>query len=186
MLAQLLTDVQDPLENEPRYIGEDPYTNCSIASLKTQALPFRAGAHFDGMELGKRIKAKMKAKKITAKAMAEACGVTPSAVSSWFRTSRIGKGTLAKVASVLDEDLETLITGEEDAFDHPLIRPHKPSYEATNLATWLDRITDNQRRARIAHECMALIFREVDGPHLQPTAEPDPQSRIPHAAPRLR
>jgi transcriptional regulator with XRE-family HTH domain len=138
------------------------------------------------MELGKRIKAKMKAKKITATAMAEACGVTPSAVSSWFRTSRIGKGTLAKVASVLDEDLEALITGDEDASDHSSSRPHKPSYDAAHLATWLDRITDAERRGRIAHECMALILRELDGPHLQPTAEPDPQSRTLPAAPRVR
>ena len=147
-----------------------------------QALPFAVGAQFDDMKLGERIKAKMKAKKITVTAMAEQCGVTPSAVSSWFRTSRIGKGTLAKVASVLDEDLESLITGEQETPEHASSRPHKPSYDAAHLATWLDRIKDAERRGRIAHECMALILRELDGPHLQPTAEPDPQSRTPRAA----
>ena len=124
----------------------------------------------------------MKAKKITNKAMADACGVTPSAVSSWFRTNRIGKGTLAQVATVLDMDLHELMTGDPAAKAQPTNEPTGPSPEAAHLGVWLDRITDAERRGRIAHQCMALILREIDGPHLQPTETPGQASKKPRAA----
>ena len=68
---------------------------------------------------------------------------------------------------------------------HPQVEPQTPaelSPGAVHLGRWLDKIKDADRRSRIAHVCMAIVLQELDGPHLQPTPEPDPGSRTPRAA----
>jgi len=75
------------------------------------------------MHLGKRIKDLMAVKKISTKEMATYCGVTPGAVSNWFSTGRITKANLAKVAKLLEADLEALSLGED--------QPPKPPQGAT-------------------------------------------------------
>ncbi len=53
--------------------------------------------------------------KVSSKAMAAHCGVTPGAVSAWFSTGRISKGNLLKVAELLAMDVAALISGEPGA-----------------------------------------------------------------------
>ena len=132
------------------------------------------------MDLGKRIKARMQAKKISSKAMADACGVTPSAVSSWYRTNRISKDALAKVATVLDVSLEELITGESVA--RPAAPAESPSATALYLARWLDKVQDQETKERIAHVAMLEILKVIDGPGRHTTQEPSAQSKTPHGA----
>ncbi len=53
--------------------------------------------------------------KVSSRAMAEHCGVTPGAVSAWFSTGRISKANLLKVAKRLQIDVADLITGVSTA-----------------------------------------------------------------------
>lgn len=158
---------QAPIESAPRRIDASPSLDCSIASLLTQALPFSGGADYGVMDIGKRIKARMKAEKITSKAMADACGVTPSAVSSWFRTGRISKGALAVAAGVLQTSVEELITGEPTGQSLPGASP-----DAAYVGHWLDKIKDRELRERVAHSCVSLILQSIDRPASEPTQGP--------------
>jgi SOS-response transcriptional repressor LexA len=63
------------------------------------------------MHIGTLIKSLMKSKGVTTKAMSEYCGVTPSAVSSWFSTGRISKENMAKAAELLKVSTDDLISG---------------------------------------------------------------------------
>lgn len=175
MQAQHLATLQAPLASAARHIDVNPSLNCSIASLSTQALPFSDLAHYGDMELGKRIKATMKAKKVTSKAMADACGVTPSAVSSWYRTSRISKDALAKVATVLGVSMEELITGESE----PL--PPKLSIDGERFVYWLTKIKDRDLRDRARDAAMQIIYSAGEGQWPKslepPTPEPTPPNK---------
>ena len=61
-----------------------------------------------------------------------------------------------------------------------------PSPDAAYVARWLDKIKDQEVKERIAHSCVALILREIDGPALPPTPEPAPVVKKPAAAVRAR
>ncbi len=60
---------------------------------------------------GHHIRAAMARSKVSSKAMAAYCDVTPGAVSAWFSTGRISKANLLKVAQRLQVDVADLITG---------------------------------------------------------------------------
>ena len=64
--------------------------------------------------------------------------------------------------------------------------PAGPSPDAAYVARWIDKIQDQEVKERIAHACVALVLREIDGPALQPTPEPDRAARTPAAASRVR
>lgn len=66
------------------------------------------------MHIGKRIQRLMKLKKVATKEMAAHCGITPSAVSSWFSTGRISKENLALAAELLKVSTDELISGEAE------------------------------------------------------------------------
>ena len=60
---------------------------------------------------GHHIRAAMARSKVSSKAMAAHCDVTPGAVSAWVSTGRISKANLLKVAQRLQIDVADLITG---------------------------------------------------------------------------
>lgn len=64
---------------------------------------------------GHHIRAAMARSKVSSKAMAAYCDVTPGAVSAWFSTGRISKANLLKVAQRLQIDVAELITGVSTA-----------------------------------------------------------------------
>jgi SOS-response transcriptional repressor LexA len=91
------------------------------------------------MHIGTRIQRLMKAKKITTKAMSAHCGVTPSAVSSWFSTGRISKEKLALAAELLEVRIEELISGDSadvsDLIEIP--PPGAPAALSVPLLSWV-------------------------------------------------
>jgi transcriptional regulator with XRE-family HTH domain len=126
------------------------------------------------MHIGKRIQQRMKEKKITTQAMADACGVTAGAVSNWFSSGRIAKDNLAIVAKQLGTSINELITGEPDEAQ-PTPIPGA-SYEAQKLATWLDKIKDEQAHLVAYSAAMEQILRVVNGLPPLPTHTPAPHS----------
>jgi transcriptional regulator with XRE-family HTH domain len=77
----------------------------------------RAGIHTPGMHIGERIKALVNEKNVSVKALALHCGVSPGAVSNWFRTGRITKENLLLAAEFLGATAEEIISGIPPARD---------------------------------------------------------------------
>jgi transcriptional regulator with XRE-family HTH domain len=95
---------------------------------------------------GNHIRSAMARSKVSSKAMAAHCGVTPGAVSAWFSTGRISKANLLKVAALLQVDIAELITGEQAtsprAEDAPAVAPAPVTPAAMQLAQIYDWLTD--------------------------------------------
>ena len=86
----------------------------------------------------------------------------------------------AKAAAYLRVDHNWLVTGRGVMAPTRSQEPQAGlSAGAMHLGHWLDKIDDADRKTRIAHDCMALILRELDGPHLQPTQAPAAPSKKP-------
>lgn len=96
---------------------EGPYRNFSIAKFQAQALLsdgpelLGAGPETPTMHIGERLKALMEDRRVSVKAMALHCGVTPGAVSNWFKTGRIKKENLLAAAELLQTTADQLIAG---------------------------------------------------------------------------
>jgi transcriptional regulator with XRE-family HTH domain len=69
------------------------------------------------MHIGERIKALVNEKNVSVKALALHCGVSPGAVSNWFRTGRITKENLLLAAEFLGATAEEIISGIPPARD---------------------------------------------------------------------
>lgn len=119
--------------------------------MNTQNLVMHAGDH---------IKRLMKERKISTKAMASVCGVTPGAVSQWFSTGKISKESAIKAADLLRLDLAALLDGEVvDIAD----KPKTPSPEAMKLAEWFDLVKGERSRFRAYQAAMQAIADHLPG-----------------------
>jgi len=63
--------------------------------------------------LGQKLKDLLDAKKIPARRVAQHCNVTPGAVSNWFKTGKINRDNLVKVAELLDVSVESLMADDD-------------------------------------------------------------------------
>lgn len=61
---------------------------------------------------------------------------------------------------------------------------HVPSLDGLYVARWLDKIQDQEVKERIAHQCVALILRVLDGPAPAPTPAPGVATETPVARPQ--
>ena len=104
------------------------------------------------------------------------------------KADRLSTVASAKAAAFLRVDHNWLATGKGSMIPaHTTATPDEQlSPGAVHLGNWLDKIGNAERHARVAHACMSLILQELDGPHLQPTPEPDPLSRTPRVARQAR
>lgn len=93
---------------------------------------------------GHHIRAAMARCKVSSKAMAAHCDVTPGAVSAWFSTGRISKANLLKVAQRLQVDVADLITGvpAERSPDPATVSVMSTVVEVTPAAMQLAQIYD--------------------------------------------
>ena len=122
------------------------------------------------MHIGKQIHQLMLQKEIAVKDMAAHCGITPGAVSNWFKSGTIGKVNLAKACELLQVQMTDLLkpsgaltTGKAgsragkhtDGSDQPL-----PSGLAMDLAWFFDEML-NERidRTRAYNEATEAISR---------------------------
>lgn len=104
------------------------------------------------------------------------------------KADRLSTVASAKAAAFLRVDHNWLATGKGSMVPvHTTTPPDDQlSPGAVHLGHWLDKIGNAERHSRVAHACMALILQELDGPHLQPTPEPDPLSRTPRVERQAR
>lgn len=74
----------------------------------------------DNLILAKKIADAIKGSPLTAKDVADKCGVTPQAVSGWKKTGRIAKGMLGRFAEVVEVPLSHFIVASDVIRDSPV------------------------------------------------------------------
>ena len=100
-------------------------------------------------------------------------------------------GTLPQIARALGVNFDWLAYGTGDispADPTPTHDRREPqptlTPDAAYVVYWLTKVKDRETRERLAHACVTLIVREIDGPASKPTQEPVPQTETPSSAPR--
>ena len=133
------------------------------------------------MTLGKRLQAKMKEQNVSAKAVADACGITPGAVSNWFSTSRISKHNLAIACRLLGVDMAAMLAGEDAP--RKTTEPAGYSVQALALAWLLDQIPDRLAKTRANTAATKAVLDVIQESAALPTHTPAPRvsPEKPHA-----
>lgn len=140
-------------------------------------------------EFGQRLFA---ARKLSKRTQVQVCKAVGLKQGSYAELESVGQGSsyTPKIAAYLGVNTEWLAYGEGEMLSSAVARHEPPSSElspgAVHLGNWLDKIGNAERHARVAHACMSLILQELDGPHRQPTPEPDPLSRTPRVERQAR
>lgn len=107
------------------------------------------------MHIGKRLKDEMDLQKVTTKAMAAHCDISPGAVSNWFATGRISKPNLSKACALLKIDMSAFVDGE--VLPAQSVHDQKYSSMAINLARKLDAIDDEERQHMLYAGCLLIL-----------------------------
>ena len=141
-------------------------------------------------EYGSRLRTARKHAKLTQVGLSKKTGIPQSTISTAEREGH-GSGETPVYAAACGVSALWLGTGNGDMLSVATAaaapqEPAGPSPDAAYVARWIDKIQNQEVKERIAHACVALVLREIDGPALPPTQEPDPAARKPAAASRAR
>lgn len=102
----------------------------------------------DAERFGERLKKRARDKKVHPSAIANACGVTVSAVYGWFKTGRVAKRHLVIIAPLLQWTVEDLISENAGLLRQSADEGRNDwSHEAQQLATLFDTLEPAKRRA---------------------------------------
>ena len=134
------------------------------------------------MNIGLMIQGYMQDQGIAVKDMAAHCGVTPGAVSNWFKSGNISKANLAKACALLNVRMEDMLAApkvlvnEKNRVVHgaPVDKANPlPSGLAMDLACFFDAmLTDRVDRTRGYNEATEAITRINLARSVQPTGMP--------------
>jgi transcriptional regulator with XRE-family HTH domain len=119
----------------------------------------------------------MARRKLSSKAMAAYCGVTPGAVSAWFSTGRISKANLLKAADLLQVDIAALITGKPAELVPAQLPSAVPaatvavSPAAMQLAQIYDWLTDPIDREVVRNLTTQAVLERLSRVKADPDAE---------------
>ena len=121
---------------------------CSPVNADNQAM-------LTGPELGKRMKTALKDAKLSQSYIAEEMGITPQAVSAWFKTGRIAKNRLSRFANLVHRDLDYFLSDQKTALTKMTVSNTDAEAVRTFLTAngawrelWLEVVKKNDVRLR--------------------------------------
>ena len=171
----------------------------SITKVSRTAISFETSA-FEGMKtIAERLvfARKSKGPVWTQRHLAIAAGVSTGTIGNMELGLRGATGsipgTLPQIAKALEVPFDWLAYGTGEPYpapQPPAVDRREPAPaltpDAVYVGHWLDKVRDGERRERLAHACVALILREIDGPASMPTPAPESDLETPSVAPRAR
>jgi transcriptional regulator with XRE-family HTH domain len=143
------------------FLGTDgikQYFRYNVKHCLSYSHPSENQAMLDSKEIGRRIKLAMDEVNLTGADLAEACKVTPQAVSGWRSTGRVGKRHLTTISRLTGKAMEyflseTVPNGTRNGGPQPWLieKVIDPDQFQIVFRTWQDaRLTDRQSLVAVA------------------------------------
>jgi transcriptional regulator with XRE-family HTH domain len=166
----------------------------SITKVSSAPISFETSTYDDMKTIAERLvfARKSKGPAWTQRHLAVAAGVSTGTIGNMELGLRGATGsipgTLPQIAKALGVRFDWLAygTGDIGASAQQELPAIGPSPDALRVARWIDKIADQETKERIAHLCIGLVLREIDGPPRPPTPEPEPAIEKPRVSGRAR